>query len=144
MVARCTNEKNTRYKYYGARGIKVCKEWLDVKKFIEDMYPTFSNGMSIDRIDNESGYSKKNCRWTTKEVQSRNTRKIRSNNTSGYRGVHYCKNARKWRTTISVDSKRICLGFFNTVEEAGDEYDRYVIENILEHTINGRNKCVTK
>jgi len=63
MIQRCTNNKDKTYKNYGARGITVCKEWLDIKNFIDDMYPTYQEGLSIDRIDNDEGYSKDNCRW---------------------------------------------------------------------------------
>ena len=41
MIRRCTNSKHIDYPYYGESGIKVCDRWLDVKNFIEDMYPTF-------------------------------------------------------------------------------------------------------
>ena len=51
MVHRCNNIKNVAYKYYGGRGIKVCNRWLDVRNFIEDMYPSYQEGLTLDRIN---------------------------------------------------------------------------------------------
>ena len=84
MVYRVTNPKATNYKYYGEKGITISEEWYDVNNFIKDMSENYEEGLTIDRIDNDKGYSKENCRWTTKSQQSRNTRQIMSTNTSGY------------------------------------------------------------
>ena len=136
MIQRCTNPKSTLYKNYGERGIEVCQEWQDVNNFINDMYPTFQEGLSIDRIDNNNGYSKDNCRWTTRKIQSRNTRVLISSNTSGYRGVHWRKSRKKWTSQIRVDSKKIHLGSFDTAINGAVAYDKYIIDNNLEHTKN--------
>lgn len=136
MKKRCLDINNKAYEYYGGRGIKVCDRWLDIKNFIDDMYDTFQEGLSLDRIDNNKGYSPDNCRWATKETQSRNTRKIRSNNTSGYRGVYWYKNDKKWKAQIQVQYKIIRIGTFKTPLEAAKAYDQYIIDNNLEHTRN--------
>lgn len=136
MKKRCINANSKSYKDYGGRGIKVCNRWLKVENFIEDMFPDFQEGLSLDRIDNNKGYSKENCRWATKETQSRNTRKIRKNNTSGYRGVSYFKRDNKWKSQIQIQYKIIRLGTFDTSLEAAKAYDQYIIENNLEHTRN--------
>ena len=137
IIQRCTNPNNKRYKDYGGRGITVCCEWMDVKNFIADMYPTYKEGLSIDRIDNDLGYSLENCRWATKEVQGSNTRLINSTNKSGYRGVCWDKSRNKWVAQIGIDCKNRGLGRFATALEAAIAYDKYVIDNNLEHTING-------
>lgn len=134
MIKRCNSYKNKDYINYGYRGISVCNEWLDINIFIRDMEDTYQEGLSIDRIDNNLGYSKDNCRWTTKTTQARNTRILRIDNTSGYRGVTLVRD--KYRAIINVNKKPIHLGYFNTALEAAKAYDNYVIENNLEHTRN--------
>ena len=136
MKARCTNPKNTNYKSYGGRGITVCDKWLDINNFIDDMYPSFVEGLTLDRKENDKGYSKDNCRWATKIVQSRNTRRIRSNNTSGYRGVSWCASKNKWVSQITVNFLVIFIGRFNTSLESALAYDKYIANNNLEHTKN--------
>jgi len=137
MKRRCENKKHKAYKYYGAIGIKVCERWNSVENFIEDMYPTFKEGLTLDREDNNKGYCKENCRWATRKVQTRNTRLLFANNTSGYRGVSYDKSRKKWKSTVTIKNKQKFIGRYDTKIEAANAFDRYVIENNLEHTING-------
>lgn len=75
MKARCLNPKNKAYHNYGGRGITVCKEWLNsFKTFIFDMGFRPSKEYSLERIDNNLGYYKQNCKWATIEEQSNNRR----------------------------------------------------------------------
>lgn len=136
MMSRCNNKKHKAYKYYGERGIIVCERWHNVANFIEDMYPSYIDGLSIDRIDNNGNYEPTNCRWTTNEVQQRNSRKIQNHNTSGYRGVSYHSTHKKWISHIGINKKLIHIGYFKTDIEAAKAYDQYVIDNNLEHTKN--------
>jgi len=137
MEQRTNNPLHPDFKYYGEIGITICDRWKSVGNFIEDMYPTFKEGLSIDRKDNNLGYSKDNCRWVTQMIQSRNTRKIRLNNTSGYRGVTYNLKSKKWISQIGINGNIKYLGRFNTALDAAKTYDTFVIDNNLEHTING-------
>ena len=133
MKARCYNPNSKAYKYYGARGIKVCDRWLDINNFIEDMYHSYQESLTLDRIDVNGNYDPDNCRWTTKEVQHRNTREIYKNNTSGFRGVAWNKQFSKWRVNIGIGNKIIFLGYYQTALEAAKAYETYVRLNNLEH-----------
>lgn len=78
MKQRCYNPESKSYKDYGGRGIKICREW-------KESYPAFEkwanengykNGLSIDRINNDRGYSPNNCRWTDSITQANNKRNV--------------------------------------------------------------------
>lgn len=79
MIQRCTNPNSREYHNYGGRGITICDEWKANKEsFIEWAFENgYRQGLSIDRIDNDKGYSPDNCRWVTSKEQSRNMRKNR-------------------------------------------------------------------
>jgi hypothetical protein len=72
MISRTTLPSNESYHHYGGRGIKVCERWRDFRNFAEDMGPTFSPELELERIDNNLGYSKENCAWKTRKQQQRN------------------------------------------------------------------------
>lgn len=78
MKQRCNNKSNRSYKNYGGRGITICDEWeSDFINFYNDMKKGYADNLSIDRIDNNNGYSKYNCRWSTQSEQMNNTRRNR-------------------------------------------------------------------
>ena len=73
---RCYNPNNQDYHTYGGRGITVCDEWLHDFKAFYDWAIThgYTDGLTIDRKNNDLGYSSDNCRWATNAVQSLNKR----------------------------------------------------------------------
>jgi hypothetical protein len=73
MIQRCINPKNPAYEYYGGRGITVCERWRTFSNFLSDMGER-PHGLSLERIENNDGYTKPNCRWATRAEQSANTR----------------------------------------------------------------------
>ena len=76
MKNRCNNSNNKRYHDYGGRGIKACKRWLKFENFLADMGER-PPGKTLDRIDNNKGYYKENCKWSTRKEQQRNMRNNR-------------------------------------------------------------------
>src|SRR3990167_4739861 len=94
MLKRCNNKNHKSYKRYGGRGIKIL--WSSFEDFAQDMYQDYqkhceefgSRNTSIDRIDNNNNYYKKNCKWATWKEQAKN----RDNkNTINNLGTYYVK-----------------------------------------------------
>lgn len=132
MRNRCNNSNNKDYFKYGKRGIKVCDRWSGKEGFTNFYYDIGiyrpSTQYSLDRIDNDKGYSPDNCRWATPKQQAANRRKLKSN-TSGYIGVYHYKDGRKkmWVARIDMGRKLYNLGGADNPEEAAILYDRAVI-----------------
>jgi hypothetical protein len=116
LIKRCNNPKNTGFKNYGGRGIKVCKEWLRFEKFFKDMGEKPAN-LTIERVDNNKGYYKGNCKYATSTEQNRNQR-IRKDNKSGTAGVWYDKELQKYQVNIRANYKQIYIGLFANLQDA--------------------------
>ncbi|KKL51035.1 hypothetical protein LCGC14_2299530 [marine sediment metagenome] len=112
MKNRCYNPNNQAYSGYGGRGITVCSLWKDsFVTFLDDMEKSYCPGLSLDRIDNNQGYSASNCRWATRREQSRNRRKA-----SGLPLGVFVRKGGKYTAQVT-------LGTFETPEEAVIAYE---------------------
>lgn len=78
MLTRCTNKSNFNYPDYGGRGITICDRWIQsFPNFLMDM-GLRPLGTTLDRIDNDKGYSPDNCRWATDLQQAHNRRPFKA------------------------------------------------------------------
>lgn len=74
MMIRCYNGKDPHYKWYGARGITVCDRWHKFENFYTDMGEKPAPELTLERVNNDLGYSPDNCKWATQKEQQNNRR----------------------------------------------------------------------
>ncbi len=114
MRTRCTNPNTKSYKDYGARGITICKRWDKFENFLADMGEC-PEGLSLERRENDKGYSKGNCYWATREEQNRNAR---SNVNLTFKGKTQCATAWAREVGIAKETLRQRLNRGWSVEDA--------------------------
>lgn len=108
MRRRCNGDKHMKdSQHYVDRGIKYCEEWNDFKNFFNDMSETYIEGLSLERIDNNVGYSKKNCRWATSKEQANNTMRNRRITINGI-----TKNLSQWIEESGINSSTVRQRFY--------------------------------
>lgn len=105
MKARCKNQNNKEWHRYGGRGISVCEEWRNGYEPFQNwaLSHGYKEGLTLDRIDNDKGYSPDNCRWITLSEQQ--------NNTSRNRFIEYngeVKTASQIAKENNVNAKMFC------------------------------------
>jgi hypothetical protein len=125
MLHRCYNENYSNYKNYGAKGVRVCPEWiLSFDAFCRDV-GIRPNGTTLDRIDSTRGYSPENCRWCDVQHQRKNRGRFK-NTSRKYRGVN--PHGDKWVASVRFNSESYYLGTFDTAEGAAAAYNTKVLE----------------
>lgn len=124
MKARCQNPKNKRYRDYGGRGIVICERWQSFALFLEDM-GSRPDGMSIERIKNELGYFKENCKWATRSEQQNN---MRRNRVIKFQGES--RNLTQWARILNIKPNAI-----STRLDRG-----WSVEDALSRPISGRGR----
>lgn len=121
---RCYNQNHKFYSHYGARGISMCDRWrYSFESFLSDMGPKPPSMDSIDRRDNDKGYSPDNCRWATITEQQNNKR---SNRVLEFKGKRMT--LAQWGRHLNVPRERL-----NRRLNAG-----YTVEQILTQKIYER------
>ncbi len=125
---RCNNPNNKCYPSYGACGIKVCEEW-DGVNFINFynwvIENGWENGLEIDRIDNNKGYSPENCRIVGHDIQTRNRK---GTGVSRYKGVSLNNGNKFKKCKVQFTDKngvRYFLGNYYTEAEAAEMYNKH-------------------
>lgn len=106
MRYRCINPNEPNYKYYGGRGISVCKRWQTFENFISDMGKRPTPKHTIDRINNMGNYTPKNCKWSTHAEQMRNTR---ANRMFTHEGKTMC--AKDWSDHLGLSYIQVLRKF---------------------------------
>lgn len=114
ILMRCYVDFAVAFESYGGRGITVERRWHRFKAFAADVGDR-PDGMTLDRLDNDKGYSRKNCRWASRSQQMLNRRPFKSGST-GESGV--VRIADRFEARIHFDGVRYRLGRFDTVAEA--------------------------
>lgn len=109
MLTRCRNPNSRAYLNYGGRGIDVCPRWEVFANFYSDMGDR-PQGMSLDRIDNDLGYSPKNCRWADRRTQNLNVRGRRQITANG-RTMHIVEWADETGLSVSTIWARLAKGW---------------------------------
>jgi hypothetical protein len=109
IMKRCYDKNHKDYKYYGERGITACDSWKDnAKNFFNDMGDKPEN-TTLDRIDNNKGYSKENCRWVSSGIQGSNKRNNKNFIINGKK-IHLSEISRVYGIKETTLSNRLKAG----------------------------------
>lgn len=126
MKSRCKEKRpdSKSFKNYSSRGVTYCEEWEYFDNFLTDMGER-PEGCTLDRIDNDKGYYKENCRWADKNTQSWNKRPVKGT-TSKYNGVSLHKDG-KYRAYYSIEGKQYHVGYYKDEIYAAIQRDKVIL-----------------
>lgn len=124
MLSRCFNKNSPSFTNYGDRGITVDERWYHFANFAHDMYPSFKEGLTLERKDVNRGYVKDNCCWASHTEQCVNRRRFR-NNKSGQTGVKQL-GEREFYATFQHEHTVHSIGRFVTYEKAVEARTEFV------------------
>lgn len=104
MKTRCSNPRSRGWRWYGARGVRVCPEWETFAPFRDwAMTNGYEDSLTIDRIDRNGDYCPENCRWATWTEQNRNKDgvvELTFNGRTMFRA--------EWCKELGIDSSTLC------------------------------------
>ena len=140
MRNRCNNPSSPHYSDYGGRGITVCDRWNDFTLFLEDMGERPSLSLSIERLENDLGYSPDNCIWATRVQQNNNRRmptfikRLRNVNAP----MRYIQKRRQhYELGITLREGVRYTSSSTNLEELLDERANCEMERMMFHTLGG-------
>jgi len=147
IIARCYNQQNKAYRFYGAKNVKVSTEWLIFQNFLKDVAKLkgFQNiaekveKYELDKDINGDGqlYSKESCVWVLKSTN--NYYMLKENNKSSYIGVCFLKKTGNWQSQINIDNKQVYIGTFTNINAAANAYNYYAKQYRTEFI---QNECI--
>lgn len=116
IKSRCINPNHKYYKDYGGRGINICPEWQEGStKFINWALDNgYMPGLTLDRKNNNLGYSPENCRFVSQRINCSNTRKQEKR----ILPVGIRKFSNKYQARYCIKNKEIHIGTFDSIEKA--------------------------
>lgn len=137
MIQRCLHPNNSRFRFYGGRGIRVNPEWQDFSIFAKWAQDNgHQDHLTLDRKDTNGDYEPSNCRWASRSQQAHSRRKL-PNNTSGYIGVSWSTSHGKYSASARQNNRSVNLGYFDDPEEAARVRDAFVKQHYDKHvTLN--------
>lgn len=125
-------------KYYSLKGITICKRWNSYDLFVEDM-GIRPKGTTLDRINNNKGYSKRNCKWSTWNEQE--------NNKEGLTKITYkgqTKTIGEWLTLLKLSKSESGKAYKRHTAYNAKTFEELFSKHLRTHRINQRiNKCTT-
>lgn len=140
MKSRCNKKKNKKYKYYGARGIAVCNEWLNdfntFKKWAHDI--GWIPDLQVHRVDNNGDYCPENCILIKPDSHTKlhQDQQRTVNPKTGYYNVYYHKKTNTYRVMLLINKDKYEAYRFKTAKDAAEAYNHIVRSNNLKRPLN--------